>query len=63
MAGLTNLHEQTLNGCVNNTDRGLDNLVDLKSLEYLVIANCPGLTKQRIAALEKSLPDCRIVRD
>jgi hypothetical protein len=41
----------------------LETVEKLKSLQYLVIANCPGMTKDRIISLERVLPDCRIVSD
>jgi hypothetical protein len=53
----------TINGCLGITDKSLETVQGLKSLKYLVISNCPGLSRERAAALVKALPNCRIVRD
>ena len=49
------------NVTAGNWDTNL--LTRLQSLEYLAMANCPGLSRARLAALEKALPGCRVVRD
>ncbi len=59
----TPLRELSLNGCLSLTDEALNTIEDLGSLEYLVIENCPGLTRRRIEKLEHALPNCDIVRD
>lgn len=60
---LSDLQELTLGGCLGITDNSLDSIQVLNSLEYLVLTNCPGLTSHGISKLEKSLPNCEIVRD
>lgn len=58
---LTNLVGLYLTG-TKVTDAGLLELVALNELDELELTGCTNLTPQGIAALQKKLPNCRIIK-
>lgn len=62
LAKLTTLQELVLPECASMKDPGLMELAALKNLTSLSIPTRTNLTKEGIAALQKALPKCKIVR-
>jgi hypothetical protein len=44
------------------TDAGLRHLEGMKELQVLLVGNCPKVTPEGVAHLQKALPDCKIYR-
>jgi internalin A len=61
LAVLTELEELWLDGTAV-TDAGLRHLERLNKLEFLYLNNCPGVTDEGVARLQKALPKCKINR-
>jgi hypothetical protein len=59
IARVKGLEDLTLCG-TRVTDAGLERLAALSDLEYLVISNCPNVTAEGAARLQKALPKCQI---
>ncbi len=44
------------------TDKGLHHLESLSNLRRLVLTECPNITDEGVARLQKALPNCTIDR-
>lgn len=44
------------------TDSGFEQLTNIRTLRSLIIANCPGITKNGIFRMQTVLPNCRVRR-
>ena len=56
------LSELTLSGCENLTNKSLQVLANLQTLQYLDISNCMGFSDIELLKISKALPDCEIVK-
>ena len=44
------------------TDKGLRHLESMSNLQRLFLCNCPNITSEGVARLQKALPNCKIYR-
>lgn len=50
-----------LNSITIGDEKSIDTLCGMKKLRVLVMMNCTGLTRERLARLNKELPKCQVV--
>lgn len=61
IANIKTLKELSLIRCDNITDNGLLHLTHSCCLEYLLISGCSKVSQKGINAIQKALPNCRIL--